>query len=361
MPTVEAEIVRLFPSGTRDGTAGDDEATSWSEVPILPADVFAAAAHLLEASGAYQYIVAPFSATPPSDFGYVGPTFAPDQAELDRWCALGDAWRSDITVGMTVQPFWTDLLASRNEPLVVNPPTGAEAPAWWRSAHALLVISDEACRDLGYASLPTASPSGPLPLPWANQTAALVIDSMTARRVIPDRAHSGDDRHISRHVALDSLSFMVDRHVARVLPKGRTTEMGCAPRTFSHNLALLPPHGRANAYWHQSQAEVHPDPDLNLLLVPFPYVLPPRSFRGMENAPDPKGRRWGRFKIDQRWLSPATGVISPEAEGWSTPASVASFVAFVDALLAASAARGSPTNGIVLPSMRSTGRPTTLW
>lgn len=282
MPTIELELLRLFPNGTRLRLRPD--VAPWADIPLLPAEVFAAAAHLLEASGAYQYIVAPFSAVPPNDFSYSGPTFAPDQEDLDLWCRLGCEWRDNEIVGpVRVQSFWTQLWTERSQELVVNPGAGEFAPRWWSVAHALMVISDEASRDLGYAPHSATEADASAPLLWANKVAALLLDSKTELRIIPDLMGAGDDvRHLSRHVALDSLSPLVDRHVARVLPKGRTTEAGCVPRTFSHNLALLPPHGRANAYWHQAQTDDTIDTSLNLLLIPFPYSLPEHSFRGLD-------------------------------------------------------------------------------
>jgi hypothetical protein len=47
VPTLGSEIQRLFPNGTNG-----EKILSWSEPPFFPQDVFAAAAYLLEASGA---------------------------------------------------------------------------------------------------------------------------------------------------------------------------------------------------------------------------------------------------------------------------------------------------------------------
>ncbi len=61
MSTVGDELRRLLPGGTNPDRE-EDSAPDWGQAPYLPTDVFAAAAHLLEASGAYQFIVAPFAA-----------------------------------------------------------------------------------------------------------------------------------------------------------------------------------------------------------------------------------------------------------------------------------------------------------
>ncbi|KRP99956.1 hypothetical protein AOQ72_12465 [Bradyrhizobium yuanmingense] len=54
--TLGDRIMRLFPWGT-EAHAG--KKAGWSRLPLLPVDVFGAACHLLEATGAYQYVVAP--------------------------------------------------------------------------------------------------------------------------------------------------------------------------------------------------------------------------------------------------------------------------------------------------------------
>ncbi len=333
MTTVGAELARLFPKGTSRAKPG----TSWESIPLLPTDVFAAAGHLLEASGAYQYVVAPFPGTGP--FGYDRPTFAPTQTELNSWCSLGRRWSIDTDARVDAEPFWKVLWNSRGEPLVQTPATSNPVPGWWIAAHALLVISDEASGDFGYPL--STSP----PIPWANAFALRLLQARTRSKIIPNPFDPSDDRHRSRHVALDSLSPQSDRHVVRVLPKGRTTETGCVMRAFSHNLTLLPPHGHPNAYWHKAASiSALSSTELRLLLIPFPYILPDHSFQGEENTATTPGRRWGRFRINQRWLTPDPASVA------STPSSRASFVGFVDALLRqAAATAGQAAHGILFP------------
>ncbi|URD38191.1 hypothetical protein M6G65_06945 [Methylobacterium tardum] len=354
MSTVGSELRRLFPHGTNPASEDASE-PDWSQRPFVPADVFTAAAHLLETSGAYQYIVAPYSAASGGDprYGYDSPTAAPLKVELERWIDIGRRWARRPDVGEEVQPFWDILYACEAEKLVLTPSARAPSPRWWSACHAMLVIADEASGDFGYDYRATQSTVGEADK-WANWLAGYALADVTERRPIPSADHPGNQDHYSRHVSLDSLCTDVDRHVARVFPKGRTTEIGCTLRTFSHNLTLLPPHGRANAYWHQSVDATEVDnPDaLTILVIPFPYVIPERSFHGCETDVGAGEQRWGRFQLDQRWLRPDGSALPGHDEEWSTTASRQAFADFVEAMLAKVRADGDgPIQGIVLPEL----------
>lgn len=350
MSTVGDELRRLFPGGTNPARE-EGSAPDWTRPPFLPTDVFAAGAHLLEASGAYQYIVAPFAPTGTAGprYDYVGPTFSPTKDDLDIWAGIGRRWADDPEVGSAIQPFWDALLACWADRLVATPGANMPLPGWWSPCHAMLVIADEASGDFGYDYRSAAAGAR-----WANRIAGYTLETYTERRPIPSVSRSGQGGHFSRHVALDSLASDVDRHVARVFPKGRTTEIGCTLRTFSHNLTLLPPHGRANAYWHQPGGiTAVADLDvLNVMVVPFPYEVPSGSFHGLEGVSTPPELRWGRFQVDQRWLRPDGGDIVGHDAEWSTAASRDAFADFIEELLkAANKAGTGPVHGVVLPEL----------
>ena len=220
-------------------------------------------------------------------------------------------------------------------PLVFAPRNGQPPPKWWKMAHALLVIADEASIDCGYAL------AGDDTAAWFNNIAAILLQISTDRRVI------SDTRHVSRHVALDTLCSSAARNVARVLPKGRTTELGCTSRTLSHNLALTPPYGQITAYWHQPESHHNMSArgTMNLLLVPFPYVLQAGSFVGTCHCD--RSDPWGRFQIRQTWLCEQMRGRSPRYS--STRRSRKSFCQFIGALLKRSKEMGHDINGIVLP------------
>ena len=79
--TLGSELKRLFPNGTRDPN-------DWSIPPQLPVEIFGAVAHLLEASSAYTYIVAPFAPTRGNPaVTYSGATQALTEGEVVAWVA----------------------------------------------------------------------------------------------------------------------------------------------------------------------------------------------------------------------------------------------------------------------------------
>lgn len=350
--TVGSEISQVFPRGLL-ALAEEGEA-DWSTLPLFPTDLFAVAAHLLEASGAYQYIVAPYDGATAA-MTYKGPTLAPSQRDIDRWVDLGKRWATDWRVMEKVQPYWDALWASRSEKLVVTPKT-TKQPRWWRAAHALLVIADEACEGMGYkvpASTDVFDLSDTSPFRWANHLNSRRLTESTRRNVLPAASSTKTSgEHISRHVALDSVAPQASRDVVRVLPKGRTASLGCTPRTLSHNLALLPPHGRSNAYWHQPRLEAEAaarlGEQLNLLLIPFPYSIPDGCFLGEAHNGANGDGPWGRFSVQQKWLEPHGAT----ADAKTKASERRSFIDFVSALVdRAEKTSGKTVHGVVFPEL----------
>ena len=359
--TVESTLLRIFPNGTDPHGGGLQALEAPSDrpdigvCPIFPTDLFAAAAYLLEASGAYQFIVAPadYEGGPNPDFVYDGPTQPLDPVIAKEAAESGLAWREGADHGSAVwvakiAPLWAELIKLGGERLVPSVEGRKKTqPKWWAIAHTLLIIADEASAGLGYTHDPTTAP-------WFNAAAQTALLEYTKRERIPS-SNPGPAisslLHDSRHVAVDSLCFYADRDVVRVLPKGRTTPLGCTMRTLSHNLALLPGHGGPNAYWHQPYQGLPDDVDakeLNLLLVPYPFIMPENSFRVVKNKPD-GSRSWGRFRVDQRWLNPDGVAKSSDGKRWSDAASRTSLVNFVDCLIAKAKAKVGKIHGVVFP------------
>ncbi|WOH64078.1 hypothetical protein [Bradyrhizobium sp. BWA-3-5] len=331
--TVGSELRRLFPNGTNPDTG------RWSYPPALPAELFGAVAHLLEASGAYTYIVAPFASTRGvPKVSYSGATQAPRETQLVAWRRIGKRWASNVFKEQPeIVELWAELWACRNHVLVAGQNSRPRL-SWWKSAHALLVIADEASTNCGYETFDDdgADPN------WANKLASYLLINRTGKLVIPSSRSRSDDRHLSRHVALDSLAVDASRDVVRVLPKGRTTDVGCTMRTLSHNLTMLRPHGHPNVYWHQqlwsSTSDRHDS--LSVLLIPFPYDIPDGCFKGdIHNGP--ADMKWGRFRVEQKWLYPKVGDCH-----WSDRSARRSFVDFVNELLLRA---NKDVHGVVLP------------
>ncbi len=347
--SIESSLRRLFPRGTNPDRAADGV----DEMPAYPADVFAAAAFLLERSGAYQYIVAVLdgSGAALENCEYDPPTGGVTIEQIASWTELGRKWREAPEDCAGVKACWSALLEHRDKPLVVSNSRLSGRPDWWSIAHSLLIIADEASDGVGYFD----------PKTWIELAARTFAEVAVRRSAIVDRDGKPDPYHLAEHGPLDTIAFMADRHVARVLPKGRTPDLGCTMRTMSHNLALLPPLGEGRAYWqHVDFWASKPDRDpLNLLLVPFPYRIRPNCFHGVESEGAPttldgeaslrqRRERWGRFKVFQRWLN-ESGEFIPGEGGLSDAESRERIVDFVLALLAEARRDCEAVHGLVFP------------
>ena len=88
-----------------------------------------------------------------------------------------------------------------------------------------------------------------------------------------------------------------------MLPKARTTAVGCTLRSLSHHLALLPAQGVARGRWYPASDldQTLDDVELNMLLVPFPFSIEDTSFHGFLGRS--RGRSsFGFFELRQDWL-----------------------------------------------------------
>ena len=309
-PTIESTLTKLFPNGT---TPGNDD-FSISRAPLFPTDTFGAAAYLLENSGLYQYIVADLSVAKenPAICTYSSNIYAPDRELIDECIALGQRWRHNPKEYMKIQEFWDELLKYKDEPLILSNNT-KHRPNWLSWAYRLMVVSDEACADIGYY-FERNSIAEPATAPyWVDSYFRAFHDRILRRFEIKSRKKKGGFfTHIGEHGATPSLAMAIDPFIARILPKGRTPVLGCTMRTLSHNLALLPPFGKGNVHWqHAPTLPKEDDEPLNLLLIPYPYRIRPNYFVGTQsNTPvfirnDKYNRnieQWGRFNIRQEWL-----------------------------------------------------------
>jgi hypothetical protein len=153
-------------------------------------------------------------------------------------------------------------------------------PKWWETALELMLIADEAVHDeVGWV------PIAKLREAWL-PVASLAVREQTDRRGL-----------------LSTIAFETNQDMANVLPKARTPAVGCTLRSLSHHLSLLPPRGVARAYWVSPVEHDLPSSDaLNLLLVPFPYSLPAKSFKAKTPIDLVREREWGWFELNSTWL-----------------------------------------------------------
>lgn len=91
-----------------------------------------------------------------------------------------------------------------------------------------------------------------------------------------------------------------------VLPKSRTSQVGCTLRSMSHHLAFLPPKGRIRARWLAENREYvrqEVKSTVELLLIPYPYAFRSAALKQRRASANESKHQtnWGWFQIDQLW------------------------------------------------------------
>ena len=320
MVTVAEQIRLLLPDGSRP--AGKD--FSWEEIPFWPPDAFAVVATLVERSSAYRHVIGPDAIEGGDPFLNRLGVSDPDWRAEMTWRALawswgllpfprverkGAAWKSylevlkevlpssdetlawDDLVDIDLEPLrddWRDLLSTYGDSPILRDATAA-SPDWWAPAMRLLITADAASAGLGFQHRTETLPN------WSQfallrQMGQLLDDA-------PDTDGQGPDVFLT---TITTPAFSSDW--GAVLPKTRTSPLGCTLRSLSHHLALLPPPGQVEARWRFPGKQPPPPTDhpLNLLLVPFPYRIRPSAFSKAHDHP--LADDWGYFHLEQNWL-----------------------------------------------------------
>jgi hypothetical protein len=76
----------------------------------------------------------------------------------------------------------------------------------------------------------------------------------------------------------NSICLRVPPTCACVQPKTSTPAVGCTLRSLTHHLALLPSIANVATHWRIINAPDDEPRPLNLLVVPFPFAIPGKSF-----------------------------------------------------------------------------------
>jgi hypothetical protein len=303
----------------------------WAAAPPLPPDVFGVMGLLLDLSGATHHICQA------KRDGWVAP-LEYSEADLKSATLVGEAWRVreliplrkkgrfSLSVPDKIAKHWAQLWEHRNEPLFKRLRAGEPHPAWWKDSLFLFVAADEAAFGFGF---PVTQGTVVEPMP------AAFWDMRKLFNMILIVENTPGSRSVKAKDTYESIST-IPRDIACVLPKARTPQTGSTLRNLSHHLALLPARGLARAYWHMPppvyDARSESDP-LNLLLVPYPYVILPSNFA--PKLPDERmDGRWGWFDVDGHWHASA----DPEE-----------VVSFIHDLVATAQRISGPIHGIVLP------------
>jgi len=324
----------LFPTGTVP------KSRAYEKCPPWPTTVFGAVAYLLERGGVYHRIVHAPSGADAARFNWRSGNLIISPSEVEVCRALGERWyqsfpslkaagdsKDKVATELTsvfaeIEKLWEQLVILNELPVVSK--DAAEELSWWLPALRLLIVADEASRDLGF---------GEHPIDQILET----ITTPDVYEVAPDPAY-----HVVHLSQLDTFAPRLNPMLARVVPKSRTPGVGCTMRALSHNLALVPPKGIVDMRWYRQLRPVAEDLEpLNLLLVPFPFHIPASAFRahGQSRHPSSGTQRWGWFEIEQTWLGQKETKVDLRGQ----------IAEFVCALLDAAEADVGRVHGIVLP------------
>jgi hypothetical protein len=248
----EMTVLDIIKSVLPDGTVLD--ATGWDAVCEWPPDLFAAVATITERSGLYSERT--FMSYWAADFMLTTQWIADVRDAGKEWARLG-------TPPAAVQGLWKELIR-RHRNARIDDPTD-NALAWKRIVFRLLAIADEACAGIGFA--PPQKPTGIQYVVYEDYIAWENKDPGS-------KAMGGDYLPYVPH----SLCVRVPPAVLCVQPKTNTPSVGCTLRSLTHNLALLPSIANVTTHWHvvnKRRGDLDP---FNVLVVPFPFSIPGKSF-----------------------------------------------------------------------------------
>ena len=324
--TISEFLRRIFPYGTwwpGSAPVSGTKPTSpdFQSAPNFPTDVFAAAALLLQRSGGLsQLIIGDPNSTVPEALGPAleqmkgavragGPDFE-NPATCNSFLDAAKKWSTQPRAPDLVAHHWKRLLSAGDDPVYKIIPPKVDFPSWWSDALALLIIADQACEDVGWVIAEANEDPATGRKPVQSIAAKFAYSAyLTKNERAFDALEDGKDI-ITVSESLATLCLCVDPEVVCVQPKVRTPPVGCTLRSYSHNLALLPPRGIMKTYWQHPPGVLSSEDTntLNLLIVPYPYRIRAKWFEFAEVIKRwPDGRRklprWGWFALRQRWLN----------------------------------------------------------
>jgi len=328
MQTVGELVRSVLPGGTT--TLRAETTPTYDACPIFPPDLFAVAGKLAELSGAYHHIF-PGSAT--ESEGAASKRLIRISAGDVRWAEVqARKWRKKLNplAPPAVEREWAHLMTCQNEHLFQKRGANEAPPKWWKSVIRLLMVADQASAGIGF-TLPLTASVDSAEESWVDFLASYLAPPAA---LTPSSTDLPDSRYRGNY------SFSsADRNVLCVLPKVRTSGVGCSLRSLTHNLSLLPPQGVARIWWISQ-----PDPPgdnrrpLNIVLIPYPYKISAKCFKQAGENPD---LGWGWFELEQRWLNKTIDRDTLKRE----------FARFVIDLVEAAAKDVGEVHGAILPEL----------
>ena len=218
----------------------------------------------------------------------------------------------------------------------------------------LHIIADEACTDIGrHSDIEDER------LPWLDHIFGFLTDlqfevSSQSLESLPeypnvDSVADGGDSGSSPRLANKDwvpirLNLFTDPALAPILPKGRTTSLGCSLRSISRNVCLAPIRTEVDASWNNTGG-YDKDGLFNILMIPFPYEIPDNSFQPAYSedvlSKKEKTSRWRWFDIHQGWLDDYKGKDLEQAK----------LISYFSDVVKAATNRGGEVHCVVFPEL----------
>jgi hypothetical protein len=264
----ETRVLDIVRSVLPNGTNGEG---TWDAVCEWPPDLFAAMAAVAERSGLY--------CEPTFTSYWFEGHFVPTVEWIKETREIGYAWATTGKPSQMVQARWQELM----ELWTALIEDSEEHAAWKQIVFRLLAIADEACAGIGFAYPPSESREADSDLAAASPPGTTNIQLLVYEDYsVWEKYRKKDLRRIGGDLLPNlphSLCRWVPPEVHCVQPKTNTPTVGCTVRSLTHHLALLPSIANVTTHWHiaheRHQEELHA---FNLLVVPFPYSIPGKSF-----------------------------------------------------------------------------------
>lgn len=319
--------------GSRSRRERSTKLAPWELPPMLPADLFAVCAILLNLSGAAHHVVADATSLPAWRRRIVVSKHMRRAAKKVglKWRAIS-AFSSEWDHIWPIRVVWRKLIEHWKSEVFTELPPSDRPPEWWKYALFGLMAADEAAKSFGVFS--------------ENEEDFELLDVLFDSYLGVDTSSelTGTTATIDGHYTISTAS----PDVACVLPKSRTAGVGCTLRSLSHNLALLPPRGLARSKWRCANPKAFPlERDmapLNILAVPYPYKVSARNFSS-PHAADVESETGAWFELDAGWENHEHDGVISGAESRNPD----QFARFIEKAAASARRSVRSVNGVVLP------------
>jgi len=328
-PLTEMTVLDIIKSVLPDGTTLKSK--RWDTVCEWPPDLFAAVATITEWSGLYSE---------QTFMAYWAPDFVLTGQWVSEIIEAGKEWARVGTPPKAVQGMWKELIRQHRKARIDD--HSARSLAWKRIVFRLLAIADEACAGIGFPPSVAPDPSAASRRTPSNQNR----DNITSVQYIVYKDYIAWEEKRAENIGTaamggdvlpylpHSLCIRVPPAVLCVQPKTSTPAVGCTLRSLTHHLALLPSIANVTTHWHIANK---PDEDLcafNVLVVPFPFSIPGKSFNSLA----------GSFPG-----IPNDCTFSLNPDIWMRGAEPQEFAEFLCGLIKAAEPELEPVHAIVLP------------